>query len=472
MNFQHDKVEIIEKFQRICLDKYEDILVLDRKAYQENLGDANQNKLTKIYSGYQSKAPIGYLSDLINNPRDLKLVLRKTDFLWQKLHGEIDFNDLLVVNAIWISVPPVFEFLLANLDKIRSLGSSENSSATMQGLQDELKDISKRVDVNGVVIEELVTYLFPYWDSNKSRTLKETCQNVRISEPTDYFERLLSGEVLEGELSDQKALRLFKGWKENDDKLLSGKSLGALLLYDDGLCQKYIHMENYFYEFDSHDILDVASETVAEIVKSESPLDELFLSPVILGLAGLFEGRSFSEVKFNAWCKSEIQCYVDRGITLLINLYDKFFGIHIRKYNNQKGFFREVQGILQSHLEALSYYKGDKLPEFFYSNNDDALLNFCQKYSLSGRQFDPNEWKWLSPYLIQAARSDPKRITPLIIFLLSDKQRFHSGAASTMFSDEIISLARLIEEVEIECVDENQHRLIHQAIQFAGGIGN
>lgn len=65
--------------------------------------------------------PIDHIMRLVKTPRLLKTILRRTAHSWERLHGEIDFDDLLVANVIRFAAPEAYDFLLENYREIRGL---------------------------------------------------------------------------------------------------------------------------------------------------------------------------------------------------------------------------------------------------------------------------------------------------------------------------------------------------------------
>ena len=59
------------------------------------------------------------IARLVNTPRTLKFVLRHTDSLWKKLHGEICFDDLLMSTILRFAAGDAFDFLLRRFEILR-----------------------------------------------------------------------------------------------------------------------------------------------------------------------------------------------------------------------------------------------------------------------------------------------------------------------------------------------------------------
>ncbi len=60
------------------------------------------------------RTPVTALAELLRTPRALKQALRHTWQPWADLHGEVDFDDLLICHVIHAVSPSAFDFLMEN----------------------------------------------------------------------------------------------------------------------------------------------------------------------------------------------------------------------------------------------------------------------------------------------------------------------------------------------------------------------
>jgi len=119
------------KYRSYCLEYYNDISPpeFNRKIIDEHFGlltDRSDRyyeirKTLMANMGYKTKSykPIDCVIELLRYPRQLKRALASTWGAWQKLHGEIYFDDLLVIHTIKTSSCELFHFIVNNTDQFK-----------------------------------------------------------------------------------------------------------------------------------------------------------------------------------------------------------------------------------------------------------------------------------------------------------------------------------------------------------------
>lgn len=134
----------------------------------------------------------------IKTPRDFKQILRRVYTSWQELAGEINVNDLLILNIIRYTEPKAFEFVHINIDKFKSLSNDVEKASLHKGTLQyfgEQKSIENNFHYQGV--NELILKLFP----NAASTSKSNSitflqkQKVAFLGETDYFKRALTEDA-------------------------------------------------------------------------------------------------------------------------------------------------------------------------------------------------------------------------------------------------------------------------------------
>jgi hypothetical protein len=161
-------------------------------------------------------------------PRVLKQVIGHTARIWERLHGEIDFDDLVAVNVLRYGAPQVFDFLLEHIDHLReqpSLADRAGGHDYQERMKALHQDWTARMTAEDVECDwpaaaEIVRHLLPHadhmfadddWYANQRFAL----QGIMIDDPTDYWRRLLHEDLRPGELSDQVMLRTMDEYLKN-----------------------------------------------------------------------------------------------------------------------------------------------------------------------------------------------------------------------------------------------------------------
>ncbi|USD36553.1 hypothetical protein [Ferrimonas sp. SCSIO 43195] len=203
---------------------------LNRLASRNSDGSVHLYSSTLSSSLDDSLANIVYL---ISNPRNLKLVLNQTKNNWHYLHGEIDLEDLFMLNVLEVCVPKTILILKRYISELRRIHQLE------AGRQDNLKErFEKEIEkecqpLNSYVlpiIKDLMEYDVDFVSSQGEKQL------IRSSWPRDYFQ-LYIDKKHQTEKSDQywlEFIRKMKGAGANE--ISSGNFDDAIsyLILEDG----------------------------------------------------------------------------------------------------------------------------------------------------------------------------------------------------------------------------------------------
>lgn len=158
-------------------------------------------------NGSISPHPLAHgICRLVDNPRRLKHSIRHTLDTWSRLHGEIDFDEVLVVNIFRYFSPSVFQWILRYKGELRA-GSVVGSD---QKVREEWSDAIKGSHPADTSYRDLLYSLFPKGKhllgvGDNNYTIAP--QGVGNSAPTDYWERMIAEYVTDHETKDQKVLK-------------------------------------------------------------------------------------------------------------------------------------------------------------------------------------------------------------------------------------------------------------------------
>jgi hypothetical protein len=109
-------IAIIHSIRDICLRKYPlDIYLKSAKGKDDRLGIDKPEELSDFLFYELVNLPAMNIPKLLKTPRSLKATLRRTVKTWDILHGEIDLNDLIILNVLRYGAPEALDFLMDNL---------------------------------------------------------------------------------------------------------------------------------------------------------------------------------------------------------------------------------------------------------------------------------------------------------------------------------------------------------------------
>lgn len=192
-----------------------------RKLMPLDSSESTWDKTLKDF--YGSVSPIEALTELVQTPRVLKFALRLSKDSWDKLAGELDFDDILVASVLKVVRPEMFSFIDKNIKHFRSGfelgGERKENNVTYQFYQSLLKNES--IDEKKS-LEVLIEYLFPKVSSNSHLFNSERLQGVAQTVHVDYWDRYLSEPEIEATYTDQSALQAIRNWQlESENDLVS-----------------------------------------------------------------------------------------------------------------------------------------------------------------------------------------------------------------------------------------------------------
>lgn len=238
---------LVTTFRDNCLMKYNDIFPagFEKDKIDERFGllkvrsgQINEFRNSILhYFGYDVKSykPIDCVVELLRNPRTLKRSLSHTWSAWQKLHGEIYFDDLLIVHTIRVKAPKLFELIASQIGNFR-LYTGPRTKQKNEKLYEDIEFILKDQNIDTRLYHQLIRFLFPDWqiptDSHTEKLTDSILSNtphpqgIAKSEPTDYLYRFTSEESI-GE--DQKTMREILRYNE---EAVSADDLVKMMIND------------------------------------------------------------------------------------------------------------------------------------------------------------------------------------------------------------------------------------------------
>jgi hypothetical protein len=159
----------------------------------------------------QNYRPIDYVARLLNTPRVLRSAFAKTLRVWEELHGEIDFDDVLVVSVLEAAAPKTSAFLVEKSHQLQVLANAGNSGGEdTDKSREELLENWKRMRANEGPDSEaeagLIDFLFPGWRRREAKS-RLPLQGVAVVTPTNYWRRLNAEAIADNELRDQVVTR-------------------------------------------------------------------------------------------------------------------------------------------------------------------------------------------------------------------------------------------------------------------------
>jgi len=458
---------IFEMFCENCRTLYtEDIVFLSEKYRSERWGPVNYpDSLHEATGGFDK--PVFSIPKLLTGPRLLKQSLRRTWQAWQNLHGEIDFDDLLIVNVLRIAAPEAYDFIH---DYIHQLRIAENGKfkdivkdrthAALSGMSGEDKpdngqdiislfnNYVKEVTWNKKAAYNLLEILFPGVSSWGSNTILEPQRIVREYNSADYWIRLNAEELDETEDKDQNILHIVENWRKKEDaNVFQGYTLAGAMLYDDDVAEK---IEDFGVILSDDEVKKLSEQLFTLILKGQgkrkNPIGLYDDYPGFIELWRLAQKRSINN--YDEWLLQEIKKALPVNLRFANDLIyywcsDRLVGKLTKLRNNiiseSKYSFRDSESL----LSAID-------PDYVWCVYH--FIDLCSQPKYGGNGYKPEDWTWLADILLDAGLKNPDVAIPQIVYLVCQRKmgreeyiyRFNDENADKLFGQRYPELMKLL----------------------------
>ncbi len=381
---------------------------------------------------------------LVNTPRLLKHILRHTCGLWQTLHGEIDFDDLFVCTILRFTAEEAIYFIKEHRNvlqmDVRSQSSSESDKAAAerrkQFIQTKWGETIEKVKWDAAAAKTLLLFLFPNAaDYFGERYIENRVapQGVRHSEPTNYWSRMLAGEIAQSELRDQFVLKSMVEWSQSPSSSTTANSLCS--------SRAFVERWGHFCEWlPVPNLLDLAGQ-VLDILRDRDGARASCDHDGINALWRVAKRIVTKDENSRKWVLDQILHSLPISLHLLNDLYHYWASTRYGVLKNERDRNEVRQGLAES------------VRGFLNADNPDALINILDPlhtYSVSqlvqpidddepnSILANPSDWQWLSPILLAAAPHAPALIIPEIVYLVTSSGRNFTGQVTTQWNMDIL----------------------------------
>ena len=481
-------IKMCETFRDHCLSKLDKNVKFNIDGKRDEHTGFKRSKFMEEFAEIDERLekPIDYVAELLNNPRIAKLSLRRSYQGWEKLCGEIDFDDLFMANVIRSAAPEVFMFINENIASFQYLSSIDENSKdradkNRDKLQDELKKISEGKEWNYEALNKIIDYLFRGWtepahtmypDMRKS---ERKYQHIENSWPTDYWARLTREEISPREVRDQEILFALGEWnKDRHSKVFKDMNMRDALISGQEIWDKALQFKERINE---ETLRDLAKEQFQITLKKEKNKASYENCPAVEKWF-LLEPKppSLDSKEWRDWFYEQIKMALPVSLGYANDLYH--FWVDPARY-------RPIE--LRSKIveEAKRIYGGN--PEALVKAIDPkrfSVTHFAREYSESkqgGPGFKPEEWQWLGDALLAGAKIKREIIVPQIVLLVGHIDirlgkrtgKVHSyelseDLAKGLFGKKIKQLMELIaEDIDLSSYDSDIKVYIQLAQNWA-----
>jgi len=352
------------------------------------------------------------VGQLIAHPRQLKRLMNAFSNVWHMLRGEVDIDELLMVQVLRFSAPAAFTYLGVNLRDLRLLKQnhqqSDDDKKEANKLLDELRSEWRRItagaDFDIEAAEILLNELVPTTNrvfGPRYYVHGNRIQSIVQRKGPDYWSRLSSESLEPGEVRDQEVLR----------DILERPLPAQRITQRVGCSVAYSELLAFFSEHCS--ISDVERQAIFSAVHEDMRLRFGPAASTGVGNYDVVYGTLSEPLRRNAeagmaWLQQEIDRCLPRNLRLACELYGDFarrtahagrIRVFIRD-QAQKHFAEQSGEALAEGLDPLFPYT---LYHLIYAYGDQPAEELIAR---------SEDWLFLAPVILDAMRSAPDRMIP------------------------------------------------------------
>lgn len=434
--------EIYESFRDHCLKAFDDIPLEGEESRYRRIITVNIKERNEV--GRQMGAMINNEADkiaaLIDSPRNLKHALRRTYKAWQSLHGEIEFDDLFIANAIRVSELGVFNFIHENISDIRWLNrqgiKGEEEQTEKNALKEKLANVTKSPSRNEA-IDILLKFLFPYLKYSLTFGYVAT-QGFSINNFTDYWERMLREKLDDGEISDQEVAKSIITWKENNDDLPVYKNLRLAQAVSEivGFPEKLEQFGELL--LNTKQVHELTSQLFQIVFCEKGLKDEYFpgrnelkklMESIEFKMDILSEGNRSRPFYHFTWLVDEVSKFLPYSLLVAARIYHYWL---LWDFDPNLTEDRDIaySAVLE---KAKSCYSNNHIFINAIKDDDSAVNEFYyalnNKHRHVGKEINPIDWQWLADLLIKNLETYYLIITSQILELFVFQERMASNSS-------------------------------------------
>ena len=385
-----------------------------REGGKLELGRATQEGLPGYLAVFGEHTPVTAIVALLATPRSLKHVLRRVDYTWERLHGEVELDDVLILAALRHSATPAFTFLTQNIEALRHkpvdiMPRTKTVKSDWDACLGELP--------NPAAVKDLVELL-------GIRQLREapvvsgtdSPQGVRVAEPTDYFNRILSEAIDGDELRDQTVMRDVGRWQGERDATLVSRLVAATEEHP----RYALVWEHFSFRQSDEDLMLLTEAVIASILERDGASAD-GKHPALISLWRACTRRLSIDRHAN-WIRDLILSAVPASLNLVNDLYSWWTGDRGIVTDSQRTRIRaDVVKKLREVVQT-----GDDLARVLTPQHPYSILLLITQF---GKETDISAYRawqdYLPPILIDGARQQSEIVVPELANLVGNEQSAH-----------------------------------------------
>jgi hypothetical protein len=475
----------LAKFREYCLGKYADIAApgFDRQKINKRLGLLNsrndQSYQIHLYlmksMGFDTKSykVINCIVELLRNPRQLKRALAGTWTAWQQLHGEIYFDDLLVIHTIKASASALFHLMANNISRFKIFANRDTKVDNREMYQAVEQVLDSDNAPDKMLYHKLIQFLFPGWQIRLPNDKGERAdyelaelhpQGIASGGKVDYFARAFAEELNENELSDQNVMRVLQDYNNSN---IPAKEILSKALVSEQYAER---IECFAKLLRPEKVLDITTEyfKIISELNSHSDLNKYDLTARLWRMS---LDNPDSEAEYTKWLESQIDKYYAESLRFNNTIF-YYWRSRTRsdvetKQRSPELYKMYVEKIKQLAKKPEEFIKAlSSIPPYIWTLRHIVFMfegnENIGHYAQQDKSIFSNWQPWIVDLLIKTAKNAPTIIPMYTAPLMYDANmsfqddeeenqrrqgwvaRFDETIARMLFGDDLLKIMKVI----------------------------
>src|SRR4051794_18333408 len=125
---------------------------------RDPLGLSRTRDLARYMRSENYSEPMDAVTELLSTPRALKHMVQDVDDAWNRLRGEAELSDIIVLTTLRYGAHEALAFITRNIDRIRKEPRNDKLARTRQPLKEEWEQLLTTMK-SGAAVRTLVDVL-------------------------------------------------------------------------------------------------------------------------------------------------------------------------------------------------------------------------------------------------------------------------------------------------------------------------
>jgi hypothetical protein len=419
-----DSALLLDRIRDQCRKSSPSIdLIADTQNRPDSLsGEIEATRQAALVFSNRNRWP-GAVAQILNTPRYLKFTLGSILRTWERLKGEVDVDELVIMTTLRHGAGPAFSFILRRALDLRFLklrGADEKDEdklrreQTYAELRSEWQDAVVESKTDSGALDILLCNLFPKaFAITREHSSNQTnrVQSLNSKRGEVYLERIVAGSVSSNAVRDQDVLTALLSVAQGEafdafaDQFTASREFAEIAIFFDESgaisVPQAIRME--------------ASAVLIRRMSNVSQGQRLELS-LVHDLFSKWQSRiSRQDADFPDWATAQISQFVPSN---LLHATELWFDLVRDEFIELEKQVEIRQMVVQIVRDQLSTLNPEQLARSFRSDFPYTLgrlirldrraypEEFLTKYS---------DWAWMSTLLLEAAERFPEIVGPQLI---------------------------------------------------------